>query len=166
MDQGYCPNCLTNVEHVRVINSRALCLLDRATLGVSGLFGFGPWFCISCGSRRFLFPPYRRGAGSYDPRAREPKPQSIPEIEAIGNVFISSVSLVQRSERARNYSEKFRDGVAEQLLACQTTFSQVREQLGVTDLDLQDWLARYHVKRSVGRTLSVAPVPDRQASSA
>ncbi len=149
-EQGYCYTCMANVEHVRSISSPILRMLDRLSLRVISVFGFGPWYCISCSTRRLLFPPYRRSAINYDPRARTSQPIEEQEIEALGNLFLSSVSLVQRSERAKCYSEKFRDGVAEQLLKGTATFSQVRERLNVTDLDLQDWIARFHGKQLRG----------------
>ncbi len=146
-EQGYCCTCMANVEHVRAIRSPILRLLDQASFRLASVFGFGPWYCISCSTRRLLFPPHRRKASNYDPRVRVSKPIAEQEIEALGNVFLSTMSLIQRSERAGCYSEKFRDGVAEQLLSCDVTFSQVRQRLDVTDLDLQDWIARYHRKQ-------------------
>jgi hypothetical protein len=137
---------LANVEQVRAIQSKFLRLLDRSTFRVAGLFGWGPWYCISCGKREWLFPPFRRRATTYDPRSRLPSAPKLGETELLGNVFLSNVSLINRSNRARNFSEKFRDGVAAQLLSGTTTFSAVRQRLDVTELDLQDWIARYHNK--------------------
>jgi hypothetical protein len=137
---------LTNVEQVRSIEARALRVLDKVTFRLAEWFGIGPWYCICCGTRRLLFPPYRRHAGSYDPRSRPDGRLAEAEFESLGNLYFSAVSLVHRSQRANRYSEKFRDGIAEQLLACDFTFSQARQRLGVTDLDLQDWIAHYHRK--------------------
>lgn len=146
--QGYCPNCLTNVEHVRLVKSSLLKVIDRWTFRLPELFGLGPWYCISCGKRRLLFPPYRRNRGSYDPIPQEFDADSDTGAESMGNIFLSEVSLVHRSNRAKYYSEKFRDGIVERLLTCKATFSQVRESLEISDLDLQDWIARYHLKRA------------------
>ena len=144
---GYCSNCLTNVEHDRAVKSVLLQWIDRASFRIPELFGLGPWYCVSCGKRSLLFPPFRRNVGSYDPSQRDPLPVNESDIESVGNVYFSAVSLVHRSNRAKYYSEKFRDGIAESLLSCSVTFSQVRQSLGITDLDLQDWISRYHQKR-------------------
>lgn len=140
---GYCNYCLSNVEHVRFVKSRFLSWLDRWLVGLPELFGFGPWYCTSCGKRRPLFPPYRRNATSYDPDHIGNDAVTESETEALGNIYFSTVSLVHRSNRARYYSEKFRDGIAERILTGAVSFSQVRESLDLTDLDLQDWLNRY-----------------------
>ncbi len=161
--QGYCPSCLTNVEHVRSVKSALLKLIDRASFRIPELFGLGPWYCVSCGKRRWLFPPYRRSVGSYDPNPQDDIPNAESEIESMGNVFISAVSLVHRSNRAKYYSEKFRDGIVERLLSCSATFSQVRQRLGITDLDLQDWISRYHQTRLCSPALRVGSVADRDA---
>jgi hypothetical protein len=144
---GFCPNCLVNVEHVRIVKSAVLQFVDRASFRIPELFGIGPWFCTSCGKRRLLFPPFRRNAISYNPNLGEAEPVSELDTESVGNVYFSEISLVHRSNRAKFYTEKFRDGIVERLLNGSTTFSQVRQSLGITDLDLQDWISRYHQNR-------------------
>jgi hypothetical protein len=138
---------LANVEHVRVVKSKLLHLLDRATFRLTALFGIGPWHCLSCGKRKLLFPPLRRNAVHYDPNPIESPIEAEADAERLGNIFYSTVSLVHRSDRAKYYSEKFRDGIAERILSGSGTLSQVQKSLGISELDLQDWLCRYHQKR-------------------
>lgn len=161
---GYCVNCLSNVEHVRVVKSRFVYWLDKLTWRLPELFGFGPWYCVSCGKRRILFPPYRRGVTQYDPNHIQTNTDAESEWESLGNLHLSSVSLVHRANRARYYSEKFREGIAERILSCAVPFSQVRDSLGISELDLQDWLNRYLQSKIHMSRLAIHHHPDDPAS--
>ena len=144
---GYCRHCLTNVQHQRSLRTAWGRILDRATCGIGRYLGLGTWLCMSCGAPSWLFPPYRKDAGEYDPRRSSTRNQTAPEIERVGNYLESERSLVTRSQRRRQHSPRFRARVVEMILRGEASFSNLRKRLDVSELDLQDWIAQYHRDR-------------------
>ena len=106
---GYCGQCLNNVQHRRAVHRAVARWLDRATGGVARYLGIGPWYCISCGHRALLFPPYRAGMrGLRSSFGRRASGGSPPLVERVGNVFDGPESLIGRLPATSEYSEKFR----------------------------------------------------------
>ena len=144
---GYCDQCLYNIEHVRSVKDPIARALDGATWKITRFLGIGPWYCISCGSRKLLVPTYRRNVKNYDPRVAEPPKPKPDEFDRVGNFIQTDLSLKVRADRKGRYSEKFRDSVVEKLLGGKTKFSEIRNEIDVSEQDLQSWIARYHEKR-------------------
>ncbi len=147
---GYCSQCLANVQHVRSARSRTGRTLSWMTLGLSRWLSIGPWYCVSCGKRSLLFPPFRRDQVVYDPERSSTRNQPLREIERVGNFIDAQVDLVNRASRTRNYSPRYRDAVVESILSGDVQFSEIRKKLDISELDLQDWIARYHVSKVGG----------------
>ena len=57
-----------------------------------------------------------------------------------GNFIKSDQSLVMQSGRAKLYSEKYRDGIVNRILAEKTTIGEVRESLGLSEYDVVQWI--------------------------
>ena len=66
--------------------------------------------------------------------------QTEPEFEHVGNVTRTDDSLLVRQSRAARYSEKFRDGVVDRVLSGQSSISQIRNELNLSERDLLDWV--------------------------
>jgi len=62
------------------------------------------------------------------------------KFEHVGNVTRSDDSLLVRKSRAARYSQKFREGVVNRILSGQSTISQVKNELGLSERDLLDWI--------------------------
>ena len=60
--------------------------------------------------------------------------------EHVGNVTRSDDSLLVRKARAARYSKKFREGVVDRILSGNSTITQVRRELGLSERDLLDWI--------------------------
>ena len=63
-----------------------------------------------------------------------------PGFEHVGNVTRSDDSLLVRKARAARYSRKFREGVVDRILSGDSTISQVRKELKLSERDLLDWI--------------------------
>ncbi len=144
---GYCRHCLTNVQHQRTLRTSWGRWLDRCTGGIGRYLGIGTWLCMSCGSPRWLFPPYRKDAGEYDPRRSSARNRTEPEIERAGNVLDRQMSLVERACRRRQYTPRFRARIVEMILHGEASFTVLRQRLELSEIDLQDWIAQYHRER-------------------
>lgn len=46
-----------------------------------------------------------------------------------------------RRNRAKRYSEKYRDGVVQKIISGTSTISQLGQELNLTERDLVDWIA-------------------------
>ena len=66
--------------------------------------------------------------------------QAESEFEHVGNVTRTDESLLVRHTRAARYSEKFRDGVVDRVLSGQSSISQIRNELTLSERDLLDWI--------------------------
>jgi len=62
------------------------------------------------------------------------------KFEHVGNVTRSDDSLLVRKARAARYSKKFREGVVDRILSGKSTISQVKNELGLSERDLLDWI--------------------------
>lgn len=62
------------------------------------------------------------------------------EFEHVGNVTRGDDSLLVRKARAARYSKKFRESVVERILTGKSTISQLRNELGLSERDLLDWI--------------------------
>lgn len=62
------------------------------------------------------------------------------KFEHVGNVTRSDDSLLVRKSRAARYSKKFREGVVDRILSGQSTISEVKNELGLSERDLLDWI--------------------------
>lgn len=51
---GYCPSCHKNVPHQRHFNNPVTLLFNKVTLGLLGVIGVGPWYCVHCDNKKFL----------------------------------------------------------------------------------------------------------------
>ncbi len=63
-----------------------------------------------------------------------------PASEKVGNFLRSDESLILQSTRASRYSRKYREGIVERILAGQATISQIRNELGVSEREVLDWI--------------------------
>jgi len=66
--------------------------------------------------------------------------ESTPKFEKVGNVTRGDDSLLVRKARAARYSKKFREGVVDRILSGQSTITQVKNELGLSERDLLDWI--------------------------
>ena len=66
--------------------------------------------------------------------------ESKSRFEHVGNVTRSDDSLLVRKARAARYSKKFREAVVERILSGKSTISQVKDELGLSERDLLDWI--------------------------
>ncbi len=134
---GYCASCMTNIPHVRRIANPVIWAVDLVSVRlVAPFFRLGPWYCVQCNNRKFLLPTRRRAAGTFDPGAEESA-----QVESVGNYIRTTESLVMRRNRARRYSQKYRDGVVQRLIGGTATISQIGQELDLTERDLVDWIA-------------------------
>lgn len=78
----------------------------------------------------------RRSAGTFDPSVEEGS-----SVESAGNYIRTTESLVMRRNRAKRFSQKYRDGVVQRLIGGTATISQIGQELDVTERDLVDWIA-------------------------
>ncbi len=60
--------------------------------------------------------------------------------EHVGNVTRTDDSLLVRKARAARYSKKYREGVVDKILSGNSTITQVRNDLGLSERDLLDWI--------------------------
>jgi len=72
--------------------------------------------------------------------AAESAGQSKSSFEHVGNVTRSDDSLLVRKARAARYSKKYRESVVERIMSGQSTISQVKNELGLSERDLLDWI--------------------------
>jgi len=61
-------------------------------------------------------------------------------VEHVGNVTRTDESLLVRKARAARYSRKFRDGVVDRVLSGNSTITQVRNELKLSERDVLDWI--------------------------
>jgi hypothetical protein len=127
---------MKNIPHVRRISNPLLWLLDVLTLCVVSLLRIGPWYCIQCGKKKMFLATRRRSAGTFDPEVEHGS-----SVESAGNYIRTSESLVMRRNRAKRYSQKYRDGVVQRLIGGTATISQIGQELDLTERDLVDWIA-------------------------
>ena len=60
--------------------------------------------------------------------------------EHVGNVTRTDDSLLVRQARAARYSKKFRDSVIDRILSGESTITQVRNELKLSERDILDWI--------------------------
>ena len=133
---GYCSSCMKNIPHVRRLSNPLVWLLDTLTLRTAQLLRIGPWYCIQCGARQMFLHSRRRSVGTFDPHLEENS-----GVESAGNYIRTTESLVMRRNRAKRYSQKYRDGVVQRLIGGTATISQIGQELDLTERDLVDWIA-------------------------
>lgn len=144
---GYCRQCQANVQHVRSVRRRLSRWVDSIAGGLLRWVGVGPWYCVSCARRSLLFTPPRKDVGTYNPRSNKIASAGSDDCERVGNFLETDISIVTRSVRNRQFSEKYRREIVESLLDGSASFSQLRSQLEISELDLQAWIAGYHQSR-------------------
>jgi len=132
---GYCPICDSNVVHTRTFENRIAYRLDRLSLGVLGWFHVGPWRCVDC-SHRQMFVQRDEYALREISDAREADDEKAP----VGNFLRTRESLAHAVSDGSRFSEKFRAGVVAKLLDSRTTVSRVCAELGVSELEIQQWI--------------------------
>ncbi len=131
---GYCSNCNSNVVHVRAFNSPVAYRLDRMSFSLLGLLNVGPWRCVDCGFRRLLVRRPRQWA-------RVIAEESMAnDDQAISNFLRTDKSLAHAAANSERFSEKFRFGIVDKLLAGTTTISQCCSDLHVSELEIQMWI--------------------------
>lgn len=133
---GYCSCCMKNIPHVRRVSNPLIWLLDTMTLRAVSLLRIGPWYCVQCSGREMLLHTRRRSAGTFNPNLDEEH-----SVESAGNYIRTTESLVMRRNRAKRYSQKYRDGVVQRLIGGTATISQIGQELDLTERDLVDWIA-------------------------
>lgn len=161
-ENGYCDQCLYNIDHIRSVKHPFARAIDTMTGKCARFLGLGPWYCINCGSRRLLAPVHRRNVENYDPRlAEEFDRESDPgrhEFDRVGNFIHSDHSLKVQVDRENMFTEKYRDNVVEKLMDGKISITEVRNELGISELDVQRWIAKYHSKRIEFTTLALARI--------
>lgn len=70
-----------------------------------------------------------------------PRESPIPKQQSAGNFLRNEQSLVMRATRLKRFSEKYRDAVVRRVLNGTTTFSQIRQELEISEVELVDWIA-------------------------
>lgn len=132
---GYCPVCDSNVVHSRTFENRWAWRLDCLTLGLLSWFNVGPWRCVDCQNRQ-LFVQRDEYALREISDARETDDDAAP----VGNYLRTRESLAHAAADTGRFSEKFRAGVVNRLLESETTVSRVCSELGVSELEIQQWI--------------------------
>ena len=135
---GYCTCCMQNIPHVRRVTNRYAWCLDTLTLRLARLLRIGPWYCVQCNTRHIMLHARRRSAPTFDPNTDK---TSDNETESVGNYIRTTESLVMRRNRAKRYSQKYRDGVVNRLIGGTATISQIGQELDLSERDLVDWIA-------------------------
>jgi transposase-like protein len=79
--------------------------------------------------------------------------------EHVGNVTRTDDSLLVRQARAARYSKKFRDSVIDRILSGESTITQVRNELKLSERDLLDWINQ-RVMRQDQRIAKLTQVVD------
>jgi len=82
----------------------------------------------------------RKRKSKQDPSTTDSTVDTDSGFEHVGNVTRSDDSLLVRKARAARYSKKFREGVVEKILSGKSTISQVRNELGLSERDILDWI--------------------------
>jgi len=99
-----------------------------------------PWRDRSDPAQRFglLFRRKKR-TKVVEPAKTEPA-QAEVSVEHVGNVTRTDDSLLVRKARAARYSKKFRDGVVDRVLSGDSSITQVRNELKLSERDVLDWI--------------------------
>jgi len=63
-----------------------------------------------------------------------------PAGEKVGNFLRSEESLILQSTRASRYTKKYRESIVDRILSGKATITQIRNELGVTERDVLEWL--------------------------
>ncbi len=144
---GYCSSCMKNIPHFRATSPILVRTLDRLNVNALKLLNIGPWYCAHCESKSFLLKNEIESALRHDPAeslAAESELNSAKEpeqAEPIGNFLKGEQSLVARASRLKRFSEKYRDAIVKRLLDGKLTFSQVRSEQKITEVELTDWIS-------------------------
>ena len=126
-------NCSTNVVHVRAFDSYLFRVLDALSLRVAALAGLGPWRCVDCGQKG-MFLRSRR-----DLQRRNPA-RNANETQSVGNFIHNELGLVNSKTRAERFSPKFRRAIVDRVLNGQSSISQIGQEIGVSEIDIQLWI--------------------------
>ncbi len=168
---GYCPICDSNVVHARFFDNRLAWQLDRLTFGILAMWNVGPWRCVDCGNRQMLIERREVARREVSDRPTDHDPPA-----AIGNFIRTRESLAHAISNGSRFSEKYRAGVVQKLLTSETTVSRVCRDLGVSELEVQQWIrgwvetellrARESANDSTAVMLLTTPgVPDSDAAA-
>ncbi len=117
--------------------------LDRLTFSFLERFGIGPWQCVDCNQRQMFVE--RRTDARRDISERGSERVESGEPAAIGNFIRTEQSLVHAGARSSHFSDKYRAGVVQKLLEGQSTVSRVCGELGVSELEIQQWIKAWVV---------------------
>ena len=62
-------------------------------------------------------------------------------VESGGNYLRREKSLIARKERCSRYSDKYRESIVQKILDGDSTIAEVRQELGLSELDILDWIS-------------------------
>lgn len=148
--RGFCKDCCANVSHARRFRTKAGWLLDVLTFQFSARFRLGSWRCLQCARRSIYLHLSRSDAKTIQlgDNAKQEAGEDGLTIEHGGNFLLNERSLLARRERCNRYSEKYRESIVHKILAGQTTIPEVRQELGLSEQDLLDWIAQAYDDRN------------------
>ena len=144
---GYCPNCVKNIPHFPIPQSRTARILNFATLGFANSLRLGPWYCVHCETMSFYLRKERIDAPRFrsadDETSSNADSNQLEEstAEPIGNFLKTDHSLVMRTSRLKRFSEKYRDSVVRRLFNGASTMLQIRQEKNISEIELVDWIS-------------------------
>jgi transposase-like protein len=121
-------------------------LLDLLSLRFLRLFRVGPWYCNQCETKSYFlkfrrwYRPTKRDYSEFDD---EDSAGSGSKFESSGNYIKSGSSLLMHKHRSSRYSQKFKDATVLRVLSREFSIAQIRQELGLTDMDLVLWIAEF-----------------------
>jgi len=125
-------------------------LLDVLTLRILHLFRVGPWYCNQCERKSYLLKLSRWNYSTrpdVDDATQGDEADSETGFEPAGNYIKAEQSLVMRENRASRFSQKYRDAAVLRILTGDSTISQTRRDLKVSEKDLIDWMANLFTRK-------------------
>lgn len=141
--KGFCKDCCVNVSHARNFRTKLGWFLDMITFQFASRFRLGSWRCLQCTRRSIYLRLPRSDAKTLqidDSAKLDPKEDGLV-VESGGNYLRREKSLIARKERCSRYSDKYRESIVQKILDGDSTIAEVRQELGLSELDILDWIS-------------------------
>ena len=147
--RGFCKDCCANVSHARRFRTKLGWLLDVLTFQFSARFRLGSWRCLQCSRHSIYLHLSRSDAKTiqFGDNSKQEASEDGLTVEHGGNFLLNEKSLLARRERCNRYSEKYRESIVHKILVGDTTIADVRQELGLSEQDVLDWIAQAYDDR-------------------
>ena len=149
--KGFCKDCRANVSHARRFRTKLGWLLDFLTFQFTARFRLGSWRCPQCGRRSIYLHLPRSDVKTiqFGDNTKSETTEDGLTVEHAGNFLLNEKSLLARRERCNRYSEKYRESIVHKILVSDTTIAEVRQELGLSEQDILDWIAQAYDDRGL-----------------